>query len=173
MNVYMAGLIGAGKTTVGVALAARLGWAFDDLDNAMERMTGKNFRQVVADEGWLGFRQYEYLICKDFSRLDKTVVGLGGGTVRYQWNRDALQGSGVKVLLICDLDVLAERVRLNDRPRVNPGTTIEEDLAQIWGNHRERYLSFADIVYPTDQGKPVELEVDDLLALLQPHLNCP
>lgn len=171
MNIYLTGMIGSGKTTVGKALARRLGWAFDDLDLAMERLTGKTFREVVRDEGWLGFREYEYEICKQFARLQGTVVALGGGTVRYQWNRDALADSGVVILLVADLDVLADRVRDNDRPRVNVEATLEEDLARIWSQSEERYTGFADIVYRTDQGKSVAREVDDLVALLSRYLG--
>lgn len=171
MNIYLTGMIGSGKTTVGKALARRLGWAFDDLDLAMERLTGKTFREVVRDEGWLGFREHEYEICKQFARLQRTVVALGGGTVRYQWNRDALADSGVVILLVADLDVLADRVRDNDRPRVNVEATLEEDLARIWSQSEERYTGFANIIYRTDQGKSVAREVDDLLALLSRYLG--
>ncbi len=130
-------------------------------------MAGKNFRRVVAEEGWLGFRQREYLICKRFARQDKAVCALGGGTVRYDWNRDALQGTGARVLLLANLDVLAERVRVNDRPRVNPGVSLEEDLDQIWTRHKDLYLSFADIVYHTDHDKTAEQEADELVELLR------
>lgn len=166
MNIYFSGMIGAGKTTLGKGLAARLGWGFDDLDSAMEAMAGKPFRQVVADDGWLGFRQWEYRICKQFAQMSQTVIGLGGGTVRYEWNRDVLKGTGIVILLVADLDVLADRVRVNDRPRVNLETSLKEDLAKIWQEHRDLYFSFADIVYETDRGKTVSAEADELLDIL-------
>jgi shikimate kinase len=166
MNIYLAGMIGAGKTTVGRCLARQLAWAFDDLDAAMEIQAGKTFHQVVADEGWLGFRQWEYRICKGFALLDRTVVALGGGTVRFDWNRDVLIGTGVKIVLVCDLDEIANRVRSDDRPRVNPGSTLEQDLESIWSQHAAEYLSFADIVYSTDRGKTPEVEASELVALV-------
>jgi shikimate kinase len=167
MNIYFSGLIGVGKTTVGKALAILLGWEFDDLDVAMERSAGKNFRLVVQDEGWLGFRMREYAIMKQFAQMDHKVIGLGGGTVRYEWNRDAIKGSGVNILLTTDISVLPERLRDNDRPRVNPGMTMEEDLAWMWEKHKDTYLGFADIVYRTDQGKTVEQEAEELLQILK------
>jgi shikimate kinase len=167
MNIYFSGLIGVGKTTVGMALAELLGWEFDDLDVAMERAAGKNFRQVVKEEGWLGFRIREYSIMKQFASMDHTVIGLGGGTVRYEWNRDAIKGSGVNILLTTDISVLPGRLRDNDRPRVNPGMTMEEDLAWMWEKHKDTYLGFADIVYRTDQGKTVQQEAQELLQILK------
>lgn len=166
MNVYLAGLIGVGKTTLGRLLAAELGWTYADLDDEMHKDAGKDFRQVVEEEGWLGFRQREYRICKLFAQMDNTVVGLGGGTVRYDWNRDILRGTGVKVLLLADLSVIAERVRNNDRPRVNPGVSLEEDLERIWQTSQDLYLSFADIVYRTDGGKSPEEEAKELKEMV-------
>ena len=118
MNIYFAGMIGAGKTTLGKSLETRLGWSFDDLDDAMARQSGKPFSQVVAEEGWLGFREREYRIIKQFAAMDHTVVGLGGGTVRYEWNCDKLRSTGVNILLIAGLNTLVERVKINYRPRV-------------------------------------------------------
>lgn len=166
MNVYLAGMIGAGKTTLGRNIAHRLGWPFDDLDPAMARLAGKDFRRVVAEDGWLAFRQYEYRICKGFARMDRTVIALGGGTVRYEWNRDVLRGTGVVILLTADLADLANRVRANDRPRVNPGATLEEDLEKIWRAHQDLYYSLADIVYQTGRGKTLDEETDDLVEIL-------
>lgn len=167
MNVYLSGMIGSGKTTIGKALAQRLGWAFDDLDLAMYRLTGKPFYVVVAEEGWLGFREHEYHICKQFAKMERTVIALGGGTVRYEWNRDVLAGTGINILLVAAIESLADRVRVNDRPRVNPGTTLEQDLTIIWERYEKVYRAFADIVYATDQGKTVSEEVEDLLVLLR------
>jgi shikimate kinase len=167
MNIYLSGLIGAGKTTVGYILAARLGWHFADLDEAMQKQAGKDFRAVVAEEGWLGFREREYAICKDFARLEKAVVALGGGTVRYAWNRDVLRGTGPVVFLMADLPVLAERVRAHDRPRVNPGSTLEEDLARIWRVAGDQYLGFADLVYANGPGRSPEQAASEILSALR------
>ena len=166
MNIYLAGLIGVGKTTLGQLLAHEMGWKYADLDDEMKRDAGKDFRQVVEEEGWLGFRQREYRICKKFAQMQETVVGLGGGTVRYDWNRDILRGSGINILLVADLDVLAERVRQNDRPRVNPGVSLEEDLQRIWQTSQDLYLSYADVVYRTDQGKSPQQEVGELKRIV-------
>ena len=167
MNIYLSGLIGVGKTTIGKVLAKRLGWKFDDLDAALERSAQMPFRQIVQDEGWLGFRVREYTICKQFAAMEHAVIGLGGGTVRYEWNRDALRGGGVNILLTADQTTLADRLRENDRPRVNPGMSLEEDLAWMWEKHKDTYINFANIIYRTDQGKTVVEEVDELIIILK------
>lgn len=95
------------------------------------------------------------------------MIALGGGTIRYEWNRDVLRGTGVNILLVADLDELAERVRGNDRPRVNPGTTLGQDLATIWGTYRDLYYDSADLVYETVRGKTVAQETDELIEVLR------
>jgi shikimate kinase len=171
MNIYLTGLIGSGKTTLGRGIARRLELPFDDLDQAIGRLAGKPFRKVVEEDGWLAYRSFEYRVCKMYANSTREVFGLGGGTPRYEWNRDILRGTGITILLVADLHVLAERVRDHDRPRVHQGTTLAEDLARMWGEHKESYLGFADIVYSTDQGKSIESEIQELMDILRQEHN--
>ncbi len=166
LNVYLCGLIGSGKTVIGERLAARLGRPFLDLDREMDRELGWSFHELVREEGWLAFREREYLLCRRFANLKRVVVALGGGTVRYAWNTDILRGTGVMILLDADLGVLAERIRRVDRPRVNPGASLEEDLRRIWSAAAHLYRQATDLTYRTDTGKEIEVEVSELLHLL-------
>jgi shikimate kinase len=170
MNVYLCGMIGSGKTTIGEKLAARLGRPFVDLDREMDAALGRSFHTLVEERGWLPFRELEYTIVKRIAAMQDAVAALGGGTVRYEWNRDVLRGTGVTVLLEADLATLAARVRAADRPRVNPGTSLEEDLAALWSSAGHLYRQAADITYRTDTGGSVDAEVADLEALVAAHL---
>jgi shikimate kinase len=165
-NCYLCGLIGSGKTAVGERLAGDLGRPFFDLDREMDRRLGRSFHDLVKEHGWLAFRELEYDICRAFARMTRSVIALGGGTVRYAWNRDILRGSGCTILLEADLTVLAERVRRADRPRVNPGVSLEEDLRAIWSTSGHLYREAADLVYRTDAGKSLDEEVAEVRALL-------
>ncbi len=169
LNVYLSGLIGSGKTAIGERLAARLGQPFFDLDREMDRELGRSFHELVREKGWLAFREREYGLCRRFATMSRVVVALGGGTVRYAWNTDVLRGTGITILLEADLNVLADRVRKADRPRVNPGVSLEEDLQHIWANCGHLYRDTADIIYRTDQDKTLESEVSDLASLLSSH----
>jgi shikimate kinase len=166
VNVYLSGMIGSGKTTIGRRLAERLGWPFHDLDRELDRLVGRSFHDLVREQGWLAFREVEYRVCRQFAALRGAVCALGGGTVRYDWNVDALRGTGLLVFLDADLATLADRVRAADRPRVNPGVSLEEDLDRIWRTSADCYRKTADLVYRTDAGRSVDEEVGDLVSLL-------
>lgn len=166
MNLYLAGMIGSGKTTIGRQLADRLERPFLDLDQEMDRRLGYSFHRLVREQGWLPFRELEYSICKYFRTHRGAIVCLGGGTVRYEWNRDILAGSGLIVLLEADEEELIRRVELADRPRVNPGTDLREDIRRMWAAHAETYRAAADIIYRSDE-KPLDHEVDELEEMIR------
>jgi shikimate kinase len=171
-NVYLAGMIGVGKTTIGQELARVLDVPFYDFDWELNKYTGLDLHTLVCEQGWLGFRVAEYAVIKRLAAIDGAVVGLGGGTVRYEWNLDAMAGTGPIVLLTADLNILAERVRVADRPRVNPGTTLEEDLDLIWRNGKDLYLKAATYTYPTDKGLTATQEAEEIAALVRNWTPC-
>ncbi len=165
-NIYLAGMVGAGKTTLGRLIAAALGRPFHDLDVEITGEAGRDLHQLVAADGWLGFRVLEYAMVKRFAAMRGAVIGLGGGTVRYPWNMDILSGTGPIVLLTAEIDVLAARAHASDRPRVTEAESLEADLSAIWAAAGERYLAAADIVYATDAGKSPEAEASEIIAAI-------
>jgi shikimate kinase len=160
-------MIGSGKTSIGREIAKRLRWPFFDVDQIMEREAGKRIHDIVAEEGWVSYREREYQIAKRLSQLDRSVVAMAGGTVRYQWNRDVLGGTGVFILLTAKLKILAGRARMNDRPRVHPGTSLEDDLSLLWKKYKDRYYGAADFTYRTDRNKTVQEEAEEIMDLLK------
>ena len=165
MNIYFCGLIGSGKTTIGTELARELNLGFLDLDQVMDSRLGYSFHKLVAEQGWLSFRELEYSIMKYFAEQDRTVVCLGGGTVRYEWNNDAIRGTGPVILLNVPIETIIDRIRDNDRPRVNPGTDLAKDLEIMWTRDRHKYFDAADIVYDC-AGRSLEEELKELKELI-------
>jgi shikimate kinase len=165
-------MIGSGKTTIGKALAAGLNLPFYDLDDEMDNILGYSFHDLVKNQGWLAFRELEYSICKNFARQKEGIICLGGGTVRYEWNMDVIRGTGLVILLTADLDVLIERVRTADRPRVNPDSSLEDDIRLIWESHREKYIGAAQVRYHTDR-KSLDEEVKEIKKIVIDWKNDP
>ena len=169
-NIYLCGMIGSGKTTIGRRLAQELELPFNDLDREMDRILGHSFHRLVREKGWVAFRELEYSICKRFARFDSHLICLGGGTVRYEWNMDVLHGTGLFILLTASPDELVRRVRNEQRPRVNVGTTLEEDLQTIWRQSAEKYRRAADVTLDTD-GKSIETIAAELLPVIRRRLS--
>jgi shikimate kinase len=163
-------MIGSGKTTIGKGLAKALQIDFFDLDQEMDRVLGYSFHKLVEDKGWVAFRELEYSICKNFAQLKNSIICLGGGTVRYEWNMDVLKGTGLIILLTASTEELIRRVKPADRPRVNVGTTLEEDIRKMWQTSKDKYYNAADIVYHTDQ-KNIEEEIRELKQMVLDHLT--
>jgi len=170
VNIYFCGMIGSGKTTIGKGLAKALQLDFYDLDQEMDRILGYSFHKLVEDKGWLAFRELEYSICKNFAQLKNSIICLGGGTVRYEWNMDILRGTGLIILLTASTEELIRRVKPADRPRVNVGTTLEDDIRMMWQSSKKKYTNAADIVYQTDQ-KGIEEEIRDLKQVVVDYLK--
>jgi shikimate kinase len=165
MNIYLSGMIGTGKTTIGIKLAEKLNRPFYDLDKEMDKILGYSFHRLVEEDGWLAFRELEYSICKTFTEHTNAIIGLGGGTVRYKWNTDILKGSGIVILVDTPIEELIKRVSISDRPRVNPATTIQEDISLMWNSHKEKYYKSADIIFKTEN-KSLESEVNELKEII-------
>ena len=102
-------MIGSGKTTIGKRLASTLQLDFHDLDREMNRILGHSFHKLVLEKGWVAFRELEYSICKNFAQMQNAVIALGGGTVRYEWNMDVLNGTGLIILLTASNEELLFR----------------------------------------------------------------
>jgi len=100
----------SGKTTVGQVLAARLGWGFADTDAEVERQAGKSVAQIVAEEGWPGFRAREREAVARLTKEKCLVIAVGGGAVMDETNRARLKRGAVVVYLKCDPRTLVGRM---------------------------------------------------------------
>ena len=104
--------------------------------------------------------------------MKNSIICLGGGTVRYEWNLDVLKGTGLIILLTASTEELIRRVKPADRPRVNVGTTLEDDIRMMWATFKDKYYDAADVVYQTDE-KSIEEEILDLKPVVLDYFKRP
>jgi len=117
-RVYLVGFMGAGKSTVGRALAVRLAAPFVDLDEAFETMSGVTIRRAFEERGEAWFREREAELLRGTEALPSAVVALGGGTFTFPENRSVVQRSGLSLFLDVPFEVIAPRLgaKAADRP---------------------------------------------------------
>ncbi len=110
-RVYLTGFMAAGKTVVGSALARILGFAFRDLDQAIEERAGGTVREIFAQSGEAAFRDLEHECLRRTADLEDVVVATGGGTMAFSRNREVIRRLGVSVWLDPPFDTLLARLR--------------------------------------------------------------
>lgn len=98
-RVFLVGFMGSGKTTTARALAQRLGWAFFDLDEAIEGALGLAVREIFARFGEARFREEETRQLALVCQKERVVVATGGGTFTFAANRKLIAQAGVSVFL--------------------------------------------------------------------------
>ena len=96
-NIFLVGMMGAGKTTVGKLLARQLGKQFIDSDDEIQKRTGVTIPHIFDVEGEAGFRVREAAVIQDLVRLDNIVLATGGGAILNAESRAALQKNGIVV----------------------------------------------------------------------------
>lgn len=119
LNIYLIGMMGAGKTTVGQHLAQQLNYRFIDTDGAIEAISSKPISSIFARDGEAYFRKLETKVLAELSVYTRTVVATGGGIIQEQVNWSYLR-DGLVVWLDVDLEILKQRVAQDEtRPLAN------------------------------------------------------
>jgi shikimate kinase len=148
-NIYLIGLMGAGKTTIGRQLAKALHLPFYDSDKAIEEQTGVDIPTIFEYEGEEGFRAREQNMIEELTQINGIVLATGGGAILRAANRKALTENGFVVYLQCSVDKILQRTKRDtQRPLLNtenPRARIEK----LFVEREPDYLSCADFKIET------------------------
>ncbi len=167
-NIYLVGFMGTGKSSVGLRLAERLGWAFCDLDSEIERVTGETVSNIFRNRGETRFRRLESDELRRVSASPGTVVALGGGAFCSEENRRVTAETGTSVWLDAPLDLIMARCA-GDSSR--PLFGDREAMSALLESRRPVY-ELADLRIEIE-GMTVEEIADRILALLHPGAEVP
>lgn len=168
-SVVLVGLMGAGKTSIGRLLAARIGLDFIDADTEIEAAAGATIEEIFALEGEAVFRSGERRVIARLLAGPARVIATGGGAFMDPATRAEVHAHGVSVWLKADLDTLVRRTaRRGGRPLLATGAP-RDVLARLMD---ERYPVYAeaDITVETGDEGPEQV-ADRVLAALEAQLG--
>ena len=150
-NLFLVGLPGAGKSTLGRQLARRLGKTFVDADAELERKLGVTIPTIFEIEGEAVFRDREEALLADLTGLSNIVLATGGGIVIRPANRERLTANGTVVYLHAPPAALRERTRRSrHRPLLNTADPAAR-LVELYAARDALYREVAEAVIESDR----------------------
>lgn len=177
--IFLIGFMASGKSTLGEALAHRLGWTFIDLDKAIEEVSSSTVAQIFATYGEEEFRRLETKVLHTLSTGKKSIIACGGGTPLRKENIDFMLERGVVVRLDASPEVIVRRLLLapsNQRPLVEKYRQQPELLYKyVVETLRQRQSAYAKAHLSVDANtleneEQIQSTVDDTITLLSTYL---
>jgi shikimate kinase len=169
-NIFLIGMMGAGKSTVGKLLAQKLGYNFIDTDPLIEQCAGKSIPAIFADDGEDKFRDLEQQVISQVSAHTRLVVATGGGIVMRSLNWSHLH-DGIVVWIDVPVNVLHNRLKTasEQRPLLQTDNLLQT-LNDIYSQRRDRYAQ-ADISIMVNADETSEAVSDRLLNMIQTRIT--
>ena len=150
-NIYLVGMMGAGKTTVGRALAQKMQMRFADSDKVLVERTGVPIATIFEIEGEAGFRDREEAIIAELTTLTDIVLATGGGAVTRPACREHLRSQGTVIYLHARPETLWLRIRhARHRPMLHAADPRAR-LAELYAARDPLYREVADHVIESDR----------------------
>lgn len=165
-NIFLIGLMGAGKTTIGKQLSQQLGRPFYDSDHVICERTGVSIPTIFELEGEEGFRQREEAVIDDLTRQSGIILATGGGAAMREANRRCLSSRGTVIYLHAYPPVLLERTRFDkNRPLLQVADPLAK-LQELYDLRDQTYRNTAHLVIEANQ-QSCNKTVQHILNLLQ------
>ncbi len=168
VNLYLIGMMGAGKSTLGEAMAARLGYRFLDTDRLIEQATQQTISDIFAAVGEDEFRAIESQVLSQVSPYTRLVVATGGGIVLRQENWWHLR-QGLVVWVDVPVAELQRRLAIDDQRPLLQRPDWQTHLETLLRDRRDRYAE-ADIHLSVAVGEAPQASCDRLFALLRDRI---
>ena len=164
-NIYLVGLMGSGKTTLGKILSKKLDKIFYDSDQLIEETLGVDVPMIFEYEGEVGFREREKDILNKLVGIENIVLATGGGIILSKSNRDLLAKNGIVIYLKSNQKDLILRVK-NDktRPLLKNGN-IEEIIKKLYKEREPLYEEIADFEIMT-KNKRIHEIVNEIMSVI-------
>lgn len=150
-NIFLVGPMGAGKSTIGRALAKELKLEFYDTDEVIEQRAGANIAWIFDIEGEEGFQKREQKVIEELTQKSNIVLATGGGVVMTPENRNALAGRGTVIYLKTSLHQQYERTKRDTKRPLLQTDDLEQRLVDLRDVREPFYEELADVSFETDK----------------------
>ena len=159
MNIYLIGMMGSGKSTLGKTLSEKIQKPFIDLDSEIEKAAGKSITEIFDIDGEEQIRKME---TKQLKKYSESIVACGGGIVLNNANRKFINENGIAILLLATMGELTQRLSASNNRPLLADDNMEEALTKLWMERLIDYLDTADFSIETN-GKTPEQLTDEIL----------
>ena len=157
MKIYLIGMMGSGKSTLGIELAKRLNYRFIDMDSYIEDETKMTINDIFKTYGEVWFREYEKKVLNDFFKMDDLVIATGGGIIKNKNNKALIDG--LCVYLECPLEELEKRLEGDNQRPLLKTRSVKEILEE----RLPLYEYFKDIkVLNVDMDKAIKTIMEEI-----------
>jgi 3-dehydroquinate synthase len=153
-RIFLTGLSGVGKTTIGHRTASLLGWSFIDTDAVLAERTGMPVGQILLEYGEARFRELESEVLHELGNGTRVVIATGGGIVISQANRTFMHEHGLTVYLQASVETVWKRMQSDNGTTLRPLVAGENGLQRLQGLYttRQQWYEEAAIHIDTEEG---------------------
>ena len=166
-NLFLIGMMGSWKSTIGFKLSEILDMEFIDTDDAIEEMTDMKVADIFREFGEKRFRKMESVFFIEKAKKPEQIFSTGGGIILEEDNRKILQNNGICFFLDATPQTLAQRIHNTDkRPLLADSDNLEDRLQFIWKERNKFYKECAQHTIKTDNLKPPQV-LDKIIKILE------
>ena len=166
-NIYLIGMMGSGKSTIGKKLADNLNMNHVDIDDDIESINQMNISDIFEQLGEKKFREMESVYFIEKSKQKDQIFSTGGGIVLNKQNRHILKNDGITFLLEADCKVLLSRIKdISKRPLLNNQNHPLKNMLSIWEKRKDFYYNSSHYAINTNT-----LSVHDVINEIVKKIN--
>ena len=165
-NLFLIGMMGSWKSTVGRELSKVMDMEFVDTDDAIEEINEMKMADIFKEFGEKRFREMEKAFFIEKAKQPGQIFSTGGGIILRKENRKVLQNYGICFFLEASPQTLADRIHnTTKRPLLIDSDNIEDRLQNIWQDRSQFYKDCAHHVIMTDDLEPPQV-LDEIIKIL-------
>ena len=165
-NIYLIGMMGSGKSTIGPLLSKKMNIDYMDMDNELEKLMDMSLPMIFSEYGEERFRMIESAFFREISKVGQLIYATGGGIVLHDLNKKIIKETGVAVFLDCSIDKLIDRIKHDKKNRPLVADNIKEQMRTIYNERYELYEECSKYTIDT-----TDMNIDQVIEEIMQCIN--